>query len=70
MTTYTNFLKLYAEKSKDLGDIRVCSVCGETHASFIDATNPIDVTFLCYAHWREKDRQKDMESRETAARHA
>ena len=67
MVTHKEFLKLYAEKK--YGDIRVCSVCGDKHSSFIDATNPIDVTFLCYAHWKEKDRLKDMESRQTVARH-
>ena len=67
MVTNKEFLKLYAEK-KD-GDIRVCSVCGEKHSPFIDASNPINVTFLCYSHWKEIDKQKDIEGRETVARH-
>ena len=67
MVTNKEWLKLYAEK-KD-GDIRVCSVCGEKHSPFIDASNPINVTFLCYSHWKERDRLKDIENRETLARH-
>ena len=67
MTTHKEFLKLYAEK-KD-GDIRVCSVCGEKHSPFIDASNPINITFLCYSHWKETDKQKDIENRQTVARH-
>ena len=69
MTTYKEFLKLYAEKSRELRDIRVCKICGEKDSSFIDASNPIDVVFLCQTHWRERDKIKDMESRETVARH-
>ena len=67
MTTQKEFLKLYAEK-KD-GDIRVCVICGEKDSSFIDASNPIDVVFLCHIHWRERDKIKDMERLESVARH-
>ncbi len=69
MTTYKEFLKLYAEKSRELRDIRVCVICGEKDSSFIDGSNPLDISFLCHTHWRERDKIKDMESRETLARH-
>ena len=70
MTTYKEFLKLYAEKSRELRDIRVCEICGEKDSSFIDASNPIEVIFLCHTHWRERDKIKDMERLESVARHA
>ena len=69
MTTYKEFLKLYAEKSRELRDIRVCVICGEKDSSFIDASNPIEVIFLCHTHWRERDKIKDMERLESVARH-
>ena len=72
MTTYKEFVELYERKSpEEFIKMKTCSVdrCEEVNCSFIDATNPIDVTFLCYAHWKEKDRLKDMESRQTVARH-
>ena len=66
MTTHKEFLQAYSNKTD--GDMRVCEICGEKHSPFIDASNPIDVVFLCHTHWRERDKLKDIESRQTVAR--
>ena len=67
MTTEKEFLQAYSNKTD--GDMRVCVICGEKDSSFIDASNPIEIIFLCHTHWRERDKIRDMERRETLARH-
>ena len=72
MTTYKEFVELYEKKSaEEYIQMKTCSIdgCKETNCSFIDSSNKLDIKFYCTEHWRDKDKLKDMESRQTVARH-
>ena len=72
MTTYKEFVELYERKSpEEYIKMKTCSVdrCEEVNCSFIDASDKLEIKFYCLEHWRDKDRLKDMESRQSVARH-
>jgi len=72
MTTYKEFIQLYEKKSpEEFIKMKTCSVdgCKETNCSFIDSRDMLDVKFYCTEHWRDRDRLRDMESRQSVARH-
>ena len=72
MTNWKQFIELYERKSpEEYIKMKTCSVdgCRETNCSFIDATNKLEIQFYCASHWRDKDKLKDIENRQTVARH-
>ena len=72
MTTYKEFIELYKKKSpEEFIKMKTCSVdgCKETNCSFIDSRDMLDIQFYCTEHWRDRDRLRDMESRQSVARH-
>ena len=72
MVTQKEFIELYKKKSpEEFIKMKTCSVdgCKETNCSFIDSRDMLDVKFYCTEHWRDRDRLRDMESRQSVARH-
>ena len=72
MTTYKEFIELYEKKSpEEYIKMKTCSVdgCKETNCSFIESIDMLDIKFYCTKHRREKNKLRDIESRQTVARH-
>ena len=72
MTTYKEFIQLYEKKSpEEFIKMKTCSVdrCEEVNCSFIDASDKLEIKFYCLEHWRDRDKLRDMESRQSVARH-
>ena len=72
MVTQKEFIQLYEKKSpEEFIKMKTCSVdgCRETNCSFINASDKLDIKFYCLEHWRDRDKLKDMESRQSVARH-
>ena len=72
MVTQKEFIQLYEKKSpEEFIKMKTCSVyqCEETNCSFIDASDMLEIKFYCIKHWRDRDKLRDMESRQSVARH-
>ena len=58
MTTYAEFINAYGYDNEKFTEMKLCSVCGETNVSFIDASNPFQVQFHCHKHWLENNNKE------------